>query len=42
VAKHPVTRPSIKVINNSERKLDEKINEMIETALNTVEVIEVG
>ena len=42
VAKHPVTRPSIKVINNSEKKLEEKINEMIEAALKTVEVITIG
>ena len=42
VAKHPVTKPSIKVINRSEKKLEEKIEEMIETALNTVEVITVG
>ena len=41
VAKHPVTKPSIKVIRRSEEKLEEKINEMIETALNTVEVINV-
>ncbi len=42
VAKHPVTRPSVKVINKSERKLEEKINELMETAINTVEVIAVG
>ncbi len=42
VAKHPVTRPSVKVIKNSEKKLDEKINEMVETALSTVEIVEVG
>lgn len=42
VAKHPVTRPSVKVIKNSEKKLDEKITEMIETAINSVEIIEVG
>ncbi len=41
VAKHPVTKPSIKVINRSEEKLNEKIEEMIETALNTVEVIQI-
>ena len=42
VAKHPVTKPSIKVINKSEKMLEEKIAEMIETALNSVEVITVG
>jgi thiamine biosynthesis protein ThiI len=41
VAKHPVTKPSIKVIKRSEEKLDEKIEEMIETALNTVEVVQI-
>jgi thiamine biosynthesis protein ThiI len=42
VAKHPVTKPSVKVIKKSEEKLEEKINEMIEAALNTVEVINVN
>lgn len=42
VAKHPVTKPSVKVIKKSEQKLEEKVNEMIETALNTVEVISVN
>lgn len=42
VAKHPVTRPSVKVIKKSEKKLDEKINELIETALDTVEIIPIG
>lgn len=42
VAKHPVTKPNIGVIKKSERKLEEKINEMVETALNTAEVITVG
>ncbi len=42
VAKHPVTKPSIKVIRNSEKKLEEKIGEMIETAMSTVEVVAVG
>lgn len=42
VAKHPVTKPSIKVINKSEKKLEEKIEAMIETALSSVEVISIG
>jgi len=42
VAKHPVTKPSIKVIKKSEQKLEEKITEMIDTALSTVEVITIG
>ncbi|MGF7145698.1 thiamine biosynthesis protein ThiI [Anaerotaenia torta] len=41
VAKHPVIKPSIKVINKSEEKLEEKISGMIETALNSLEVITV-
>lgn len=39
VAKHPVTKPNIKAIEKSERLLDEKIDEMIETAVNTREII---
>lgn len=42
VAKHPVTKPSIKVIKKSEQKLEEKIIEMVDTALKTAEVITVG
>lgn len=42
VAKHPVTRPSVKVIKKSEKKLDEKIEELVDTALSTVEVIPIG
>jgi thiamine biosynthesis protein ThiI len=42
VAKHPVTKPSAKVIRNSEKKLEEKIEELIATAFETVEVIMVG
>ena len=41
VAKHPVTKPNLKVIKNHERNLEEKIDEMIETALRTQDVIEV-
>ncbi|MDW2799340.1 tRNA uracil 4-sulfurtransferase ThiI [Clostridium boliviensis] len=39
VAKHPVTKPSIKMIERSEEKLEEKIDEMVETAISTVEKI---
>ncbi len=42
VAKHPVTKPNLKTIRNSERNLEEKIEEMVEIALKTVEVISVG
>ncbi len=41
VAKHPVTKPEISVIERSEEKLAEKIEEMVRTALETEEVIEV-
>lgn len=41
VARHPVTKPNIKKIRYSERKLEEKIDEMVETALRTAEVIEI-
>ncbi|MDO5590571.1 MAG: tRNA uracil 4-sulfurtransferase ThiI [Lachnospiraceae bacterium] len=41
VAKHPVTRPNIEVIQRSEEKLAEKIDEMVKEAIDTVEVIEV-
>ena len=39
VAKHPVTKPNIKVIHKSEENLEEKIDELVKTALETVEVI---
>ena len=39
VAKHPVTKPSLKKIKNSEKKLDEKIDELMKTALETRKVI---
>lgn len=41
VAKHPVTKPNINVIKRSEEKLREQIDELVKTALDTVEVIEV-
>ena len=39
VAKHPVTKPNINVIRNSECHLEEKIDELVKTALETTEVI---
>ncbi len=39
VAKHPVTKPNLKVIQRSELKLQEKIDEMIETAVESAETI---
>lgn len=41
VAKHPVTKPNRKVIQRSELKLQEKIDEMVETAVETAETIRV-
>ena len=39
VAKHHVTKPSAKVIRASERKLEEKIDEMVKTAIESAEMI---
>ena len=39
VAKHPVTKPNLKMIERSEENLQEKIDEMVETAISTVEKI---
>lgn len=39
VAKHPVTKPNVNVIKRSELNLQEKIDEMIEEAVNTAETI---
>ena len=39
VAKHPVTKPNINVIKKSEMKLAEKIDAMLEEAIQTAEVI---
>lgn len=39
VAKHPVTKPSLKIIRRSETHLREKIEEMVETAIETAETI---
>ena len=41
VAKHPVTKPSLKHIKKSECRLEEKIDELMQTAIDTVEIIEV-
>ena len=41
VAKHPVTKPRLKAIRISERKLEESIDELVETAIEAVEVIDV-
>ena len=39
VAKHPVTKPNVKVIRHSEEKLTEKIEEMVKTAVETREEV---
>lgn len=41
VAKHPVTKPNINVIKNSEKKLAEEIDRMFEEAVNTAELIKI-
>ncbi len=40
VAKHPVTKPNLNVIHRSEGKLAEKIDELVEEAIRTAEIIE--
>ena len=42
VAKHPVTKPNLKVIRAHEQNVFDKIDGMIETALSTREIIEIG
>ncbi len=39
VAKHPVTKPNLNIIRRHEHNLDEKIDELVRTALETDEVI---
>ena len=41
VAKHPVTKPNLRAIKRSERKLEDVIDEMLKTAIETAETIEV-
>ena len=42
VAKHPVTKPTLKSILKSEAKLDEHMEELVRTAIETTELIWVG
>ncbi len=42
VAKHPVTKPLLSGIEQSETHLCERIEELVQTALDTIEVIKVG
>ncbi len=39
VAKHPVTKPNVNIIRRHERNLEEKIDELVKTALETDELI---
>ena len=41
VAKHPVTKPKLDVIQRSEQRLSEDIDHLVEAALETTEIIEV-
>ncbi|HIZ08224.1 MAG TPA: tRNA 4-thiouridine(8) synthase ThiI [Candidatus Eubacterium avistercoris] len=41
VAKHPVTKPNLNIIKKSETKLQEKIDDLVRTAIETTEVIKV-
>lgn len=41
VAKHPVTKPSLKAIRNSEKRLEEGIDELVDTAIKTAEIINI-
>lgn len=41
VAKHPVTKPNLNAIKRSEQKLSEKIDELIQTAIDTTEKIRI-
>ena len=42
VAKHPVTKPNLNIIKNDEKHLDDCIEEMLKTAIDTVERIEIN
>ena len=42
VAKHPVTKPNVKIIRRHEQNLGEKIEELVQTALDTDELIAVS
>lgn len=42
VAKHPVTKPNLNVIHRSETKLEEKIEQLMQEALNSTEIIDIS
>ena len=39
VAKHPVTKPNVNIIRKHEQNLGEKIDELVQTALDTDELV---
>jgi thiamine biosynthesis protein ThiI len=39
VAKHPVTKPILEIIKRSEEKLSDVIDDLMKTAIETVEVV---
>ena len=39
VAKHPVTKPNLNIVRRHEQNLQEKMDELVETALKTEELI---
>ena len=41
VAKHPVTKPNLDIIKRSEEKLVDVIDELVKTAIGTIEVLTV-
>ncbi len=41
VAKHPVTKPNVGAIRRSEKKLADRIDEMVERAVSTAEILEI-
>jgi thiamine biosynthesis protein ThiI len=41
VAKHPVTKPNLNVIRIHEKNLEDNIDNLVNTALETDEVIEI-
>ena len=41
VAKHPVTKPKLEAIEKHEHLLDEKIDELMQAAIDSVEIIKV-
>ena len=42
VAKHPVTRPILEVVERSEKKLGDEIEELVKTAVESAELIRIG